>query len=115
MNDLLKVNPSAEKDKITSFIESVLEKQSFEKVVLGLSGGVDSATAFYLLKEVIDPQNIFVAHLYYFKSDIKEIEPMLKKAGIPKENIYEMSIAPMVNAFENVIPDLIGNLDSKSG
>ena len=98
--DTLKINPSAETRRITGFIKNVLAKQSFEKVVIGLSGGVDSATAFYLLKEVIKPQNIFVAHLYYFESQIKAIEPMLKQAGIPKENIYELSIAPMVKAFQ---------------
>lgn len=99
-NGELKINPAAEKNKITSFIKKILKKQRFEEVVVGLSGGIDSATSFYLLKEVVKPQDIFVAHLYYFESQIKEIKPMLKQAMIPKENIYEVSIAPIVKAFQ---------------
>lgn len=100
MNGLLKINPSLEKAKITSFIKNVLKKQSFENVVIGMSGGIDSTAAFYLLKEAVLPQNIFVAHLYYSTSYFRDIEPMLKDAKIPKENIYEMSISAMVSTFE---------------
>ena len=96
----MEITPSAETGKITSFIKTVLEAQGFKKVVIGLSGGVDSATSFYLLKRTVPPQNIFVAHLYYFDSQIKEIEPILQDAKIPKENIYNISIAPMVSTFE---------------
>src|SRR3989344_4874720 len=101
---LLNIDPSAEKQRITSFIKSVLKKQGFEKVVIGLSGGVDSATAFYLLRKVLPPENIFVAHLYYFESQIKDIDPILREARIPKENIYEISIAPIVKAFQQALP-----------
>lgn len=99
-NNLLKINSPAETRKITSFIKNTLKREGFEKVIIGLSGGIDSATSFYLLKQAIAPQNIIAAHLYYFESQIKDIEPMLKQAGIPKENIYEISIAPMVSTFE---------------
>lgn len=100
MSNPLTINPSLEKDKITSFIKTVLMKQGFQKVVIGLSGGIDSETSFYLLKQAIAPQNIIVAHLYYFESQIKEINAILEQARIPKENIYELSIAPMVSTFE---------------
>ncbi len=99
-NNLFQIDPSAEKIKITSFINSVLKKQGFKNVVIGMSGGVDSAVCFYLLKEVLPPQNIIVAHLYYLDSQFRDIEPILKEVKVPKENIYEMSIEPLVKQFK---------------
>ena len=100
---LLNIDPSAEKDKITGFIKTVLAKQGFEKVVIGLSGGVDSATAFYLLKEVIKPQNVFVAHLYYFESQIDNMKKMLFDAKVPNANIHNISIENSVDALAKIL------------
>jgi len=66
-----------------------------------MSGGVDSTTAFYLLRESIAPENIIVAHLYYLESQFRDIGGIVKKAGIPKGNIYEMSIDSLIKAFSN--------------
>lgn len=96
---MLQINPSREKYKITSFIKNVLRQHGFKKVVIGMSGGVDSTTAFYLLKEVVAPENIIIAHLYHLNSQFGGIEDIVKKADIPKENIYEMSIDPLIKTF----------------
>lgn len=99
----LNIDPFAEEKKITSFIKTVLKEQGFENVVIGMSGGIDSATSFSLLEKSIPSQNIFVAHLYYFQSQINLIEPMLNKAKIPQENIYNISIKESVDAFEKAL------------
>ncbi len=111
MSDLLNIDPSTEVERITSFIKTVLKEQRFQNVIIGVSGGVDSATSFSLLKKAIPPQNIYVAHLYYFKSQIDLIKPMLEKAhstssgqaNIPQENIYNISIKDSVDSFEKAI------------
>src|SRR3989344_4110832 len=100
---LLNIDPSAEKDKITGFIKTVLAKQSFEKAVIGLSGGVDSATAFYLLKEVIKPQNIFAAHLYYFEPQIDSMKKMLSDVKVPNANIHNISIKNSVDELAKTL------------
>jgi len=100
---LLKINPSAETAKIISFIKTVFQKQGFQNVVIGVSGGLDSAASFSLLAKSIPPQNIYAAHLYYFKSQIAFIAPMLEKANIPSRNIYNISIKESVDAFRNLL------------
>jgi len=97
---LLNINPSTEKNRIISFIKTTLQKQGFENVIIAMSGGIDSTTSLYLLKDAIAPKNIFVAHLYYFDSHFKDIEGSLKDAKIPKKNIYNISIKPFVKPFQ---------------
>ena len=99
INYMLEINLYAERNKITSFIKTVLKKQGFQKVVIGMSGGLDSTVSFYLLKESITPENIFITHLYYQNSQFRDIGGIIKKAGIPKNNIYEMSIESLVKSF----------------
>lgn len=93
MNDLLSINPSAETQKITSFIKTVLKKQGFENVVIGVSGGIDSAVCLSLLQKSIPPKNIFPAHLYYFES----------KINLPQKNVCNISIKNAVDALAKTL------------
>jgi NAD+ synthase len=97
MDDLLKIDPKKEINKITDFIKNTLRNQNFKNVVIGLSGGIDSALTFSLLRKSIQPQNIFVAHLYYFRSQINSLLPILKEADIPTNNIFNISIKDAVD------------------
>lgn len=80
--------PEKEKKQIVRFIKQTLQKAGFQNVVIGVSGGVDSTTSLYLLKEAILPKNIFPVHLYYFNPDL-EFE----------ENVYRFSIKSVVDKF----------------
>ncbi len=99
----LKINPPAETKKITSFIKTVLREQRFKNIVIGLSGGIDSAVSLSLLKEVVSPDNIFVTHLYYFKSQINILKSLLRKTNIPQKNIYNISIKKSVDELKKTM------------
>jgi NAD+ synthase len=107
MDCLLKIDPDLEKDKIVSFLKTTLREQGFKKVVLGMSGGIDSVTVSYLLKEAIEPNNILIAHLHYFGSKLKDFKNSLERANIPSKNIYELSIKNIVDELKRIlnIPD----------
>lgn len=92
MDNVLNINPQKEKDQIVSFLVSTFTEQKISKAVIGISGGVDSATSFALLKEALKPEDIIVAHLYYFKSKFTEIEQYIAQAGIPEKNVHHISI-----------------------
>jgi len=99
----LSINAKKETEKIILFIKTVLKKQGFKNVIIGLSGGVDSAICLSLLRQSLPAQNIFVAHLYYFKSQIGFLKPFLKKANIPQKNIYSISIKNPVDLIKKTI------------
>lgn len=88
----LKIDPEKETIKIVKFIKNALQKENFEKVILGSSGGLDSTTCLYLLTKVLPPKNIIVAYLPYFRSDKKQIESILKPLKIPLNNLYNIPI-----------------------
>jgi NAD+ synthase len=90
-------NPQQEKDKIVSFLKKTFSEQKIENAVIGLSGGIDSTTAFFLLKETLPAKNIHVAHLYYFQPVFAEVEKTVRQAGIPVENIHLLSIKEAVD------------------
>ena len=62
---LPKINPAAETKRIIEFIKKTFQDTGKKKAVIGLSGGIDSTTAYYLLKKVISPKNIIAVHLPY--------------------------------------------------
>lgn len=92
------IDPQQEKQKIVSFLKKTFAEQHINHAVIGLSGGIDSTTSFFLLKKVLPPENIHVAHLYYFQPVFEEIEKEVQKAKIPDENIHVLSIKDAVDA-----------------
>lgn len=99
MNLSLTIDPAKESTKIEKFLKQTFTKQSLSNAVIGISGGIDSATSFSLLTKVLKPENIFIMHLYYADPQTSAIETMLKTAHIPKANVRFLSIKPSVDAI----------------
>ena len=95
---LLIIDPQEEKEKIVSFLKKTFVEQKIDHAVIGLSGGIDSTTSFFLLKDVLPVKNIHVAHLYYFDPVFSEIEKEVCLAGVSAENIHLLSIRDAVDA-----------------
>ncbi|MGA2911435.1 MAG: NAD+ synthase [Candidatus Levyibacteriota bacterium] len=96
-NDLLKINVKEETDKISAFIKKTLARQKIEKVVIGVSGGIDSATTLYLLKNSVPLKNIYAVTLPYFDNQLEDISELIQSINLPKENFYVLHIKPMVD------------------
>ena len=92
-----KINFQKEITRIIDFIAKTLKEQGFEKIVLGVSGGVDSMTVYYLLKRVVPQNKIFAFHLYYFNPDKNILDPNINLLTIKKtvdEIIKNLKIDP---------------------
>ena len=84
---------------IGEFIRGQLRQAGFERTVLGLSGGIDSALVAYLVAEAIGPDRLLCVLMPYRTSsaastdDAKEV---VRRLGAASEVV---DISPMVDAF----------------
>ena len=90
---------------IADFIRGQLEQAGFERVVLGLSGGIDSALVAFLVAEAIGPDRMLCVLMpYRTSSDASrtDAEVVVRRLGAPSELI---EISPMVDAYFASQPD----------
>ncbi|MCD6162024.1 MAG: NAD+ synthase [candidate division Zixibacteria bacterium] len=102
----MELNIDSEKAKkhLIEFINAELDKAGFSKLVLGISGGIDSAVVAYLSVESIGADNVTGVILPYAASDpdnIKDAEAIIKTLGINRRYV---DITPMVDAYFDKFP-----------
>ena len=98
-NNLLKINPQEEEKKIVAFLRKTFEEQKIEKAVIGISGGVDSATSLVLLSKSIPLENITVLHLPYFYKSDPDVEKIVKVVGLSSDQYRTISIKEMADSL----------------
>ncbi|MFA6081385.1 MAG: NAD(+) synthase [Patescibacteria group bacterium] len=103
MQNPLVINPKQEVERITEFLKKTFREQKINKVVLGFSGGIDSAVALYLLKRVLPPKNIYVVQMDYYPRK----KPNIDLKGI---NVINISIKKIVDQFGPVSKIRLGNI-----
>lgn len=86
-NNLLGIDSAEEEKKIVQFLKTVFAEQKIEEVVIGVSGGIDSALSLTLLSKVLPKENIIALHLPYFDKDDSDVDILSKHLGIKIETI----------------------------
>lgn len=102
INDLI-IDARKQTKLITDFLRNTFADQGKKRAVLGLSGGIDSATSFFLLKKVFKPENIYVTNLYYSEPDFSVLETILRGSGIPERNVQILSIKSSVDEMTKTL------------
>lgn len=97
MNNNLQIDCQKEKEKIIIFLQNVFQKTGINKVILGVSGGIDSATSLYLLKEVLPLEHIYIIHLPYYSTSIESFNATIQNLQLPENNVTIKSIQEMVD------------------
>ncbi|HEX7221850.1 MAG TPA: NAD+ synthase [Candidatus Limnocylindrales bacterium] len=90
---------------IAEFIRGQLHQAGFERLVLGLSGGIDSALVAYLAAEAIGAERLLCVLMPYRTSSPasrSDAEDVVGRLGGPSELV---DISPMVDAFFDGDPD----------
>ena len=86
----LEIHPELTRKLLVEFIRNETRKFGFEKVVLGLSGGIDSALSATLAAEALGPENV-VALMLPYKTSSPESEGdarlLIEQLGLPHDKI----------------------------
>lgn len=96
------IQPEKEVEKITTFLKTTFSQQGIKNVVLGVSGGIDSATSLYLLKKILPLENIYVLHLPYVKKDLDALE-LFNSLAVSDQNKQIISIKPAVDSLAETL------------
>jgi len=92
------VEKSFEEEVLTSLIYGVreyFEKMKFERAIVGLSGGLDSAMVTYIAVEALGKENVHVILMpskYSSKGSIIDSEKLIKNLGISSDNVSIQSV-----------------------
>ena len=103
--DELAIDTDVARRVIGAFIRGQLRQAGFERAVLGLSGGIDSALVAYLVAEAIGPDQLLCVLMpYRTSSDASRTdgEEVVRRLGVASELV---DISPMVDGFFAAQPD----------
>lgn len=93
----------AQTEKIlVDFVKEEVTKSGFKKVVLGLSGGIDSAIVAFIAAKALGPENVLGIMMPYKTSSKESVEHaklVVEKLGIRSKLI---DITPMVESYFNL-------------
>src|SRR5262249_9113026 len=84
---------------ITGFIRSQLEQAGFERAVLALSGGIDSALVAYLVSEAIGPERLLCILMPYRTSapeSRSHAREVVERLGVASRLV---DISPIVDGY----------------
>ncbi len=110
----LSIDTGLAREILTSFIKTEVTRAGFQRVVLGLSGGLDSALACYLAAEALGPQNVLAIRMPYKTSSPESLEHaqlVIDALGVTSLTIpiTEM-VDPLIERFPNMENRRKGNI-----
>ena len=99
------IEPARTVEVIVAFIRSQLEQAGFERLVVGLSGGVDSATVAFLAGRAIGAENLLAIRMPYRTSSEASETDALRVVDALGCRTELVEITPMVEPMLALIAD----------
>ncbi len=101
----LEINPALARKILTGFIHSETTRAGFDRAVVGLSGGVDSALSCTLAAEALGKENVLAVRMPYATSSPESLEHadlVIKLTGVQD---VTLPITDAANELLNDIPE----------
>ncbi|MEB3844468.1 MAG: NAD+ synthase [Desulfurococcales archaeon] len=105
LNDIVNINYNAVAEDIAGFIRSKVEEAGAQGAVLGVSGGVDSATVLFLAVKALGPEKVHPLIMPDInvtpEEDVNDAKNLVELSGTTPHII---NIAPIVEVYKSAIP-----------
>jgi NAD+ synthase (glutamine-hydrolysing) len=101
----LEIDASLTADWLVEFIREEMSQRNFQKALIGVSGGVDSAVTAYLAARALGPKNVIGVRMPYRTSSPASLEHaqlVIDALGIRGETI---DISPAVDGYLQHVPE----------
>lgn len=99
---------------LVRFLQNEIRKAGFNRAVLGLSGGIDSALSCYLVAQALGPENVLAVRMPYVASSPESLEHaglIIEDLGIQHETVDITAIVePLFAASPDITPLRKGNI-----
>jgi NAD+ synthase len=99
------IEPRQAVEVIIGFIRSQMRQAGFERLVVGLSGGVDSATVAFLAARAIGADNLLAVRMAYRTSSVASETDALRVVEALGCRTERVEITPMVDPMLDLIAD----------
>lgn len=93
------IDISGAADRLTDFIRRFLSDHGFSKIVMGISGGVDSSVSAALGAKAIGPENMLAMIMPYRSSSAESENDAVEIARLLKIKTEKVVISPMIDAY----------------
>ena len=101
----LKINPELVTEILCRFIATEIRRAGFERVVVGLSGGIDSSVVTFLCARALGPQNVLAVTMPYKTSSEatrRDSQAVIDQLGV---RTVDVPIADQIDAYFSQFPD----------
>ena len=117
MTDLT-INPSLARQILTGFIKSEITRVGFTRVIVGLSGGIDSALSCALAAEALGAENVLAVRMPYKASSADSLDHaqlLIDQLGVKSETIEITDMVdPLINLDPNMSKTRKGNIMARA-
>ncbi len=110
----LTINTELAEKIITGFIRTELNRVGFNKTIMGLSGGIDSALSLYLSARALGPENVLAVRMPYKTSSpdtLADAQTMIDDLGVQSLTVEITDMVdPLINRYEDMNRMRAGNI-----
>lgn len=102
----LTINTELARGVLTGFIRSEIERAGFQRAVIGLSGGIDSALSCFLTVEALGAENVLAIRMPYktsSQSSLDDAQRIIDQLGL---DAMTVPITDMVDPLLEKFPDM---------